>query len=447
MSKNLAQRIAEFALSFDYKDLSQEAIQEAKRRLIDTFSVALPAIEEEPIKMIKRVVEKVSSERSAKIWGTNLKTVLDYAAFINSSMTRYYDYNDTYLAKEALHPSDCIAGLIAIAEDKDKTGKDLILSIVLAYEIICKLADAASIRERGWDHVSYIAIGATVGMGKLLDLDIQRLTQAINLTASNVITLRQTRIGELSMWKGLSAPNAVRNATFYTLLAEQGITGPSPVFEGERGFFKQVSGEFDLDLEMKNKIVETSIKYYPVEYHSMGAAEAAFKIREKVNVEDIESIEIGTFRVSYNIIVKDPEKWDPKTKETADHSLPFIVAYILSKGKIEVDSYYDLFDPKVKSLMKKMKIFIDEDLDKLYPQAVPAKIRIKTKTGSTIEEEIIYPKGHFKNPLSQDELDAKFIKMTRSLYGDRVKEVLNEIKEIDRRSVREIITSLTYKKS
>ncbi|HLI45696.1 MAG TPA: MmgE/PrpD family protein [Geobacterales bacterium] len=445
MTDQLARRIADFVLSLEYDDLRPEVVNEAKRRIIDTFSVALPALEEETIKMVRKVVENTRSERDARIWGLGKKTTLDYAAFVNSSMTRFYDYNDTYLSKEALHPSDCIAGLIAIAEAKNKTGKDLITALALAYELICKLADASSIRERGWDHVSYIAIGATAGIGKLLDLDAQKLTQAINLTASNVITLRQTRIGELSMWKGLSSPNAVRNATFYSLLAEQGITGPSPVFEGERGFFKQVSGEFELDLELDNKILETSIKNYPVEYHSMGAAEVAFKIRDKIDVNKIESIEIGTFKVSYNIIVKDPEKWDPKTKETADHSLPFIVAYILANGKIEVDSYYDLFNPKVKSLMKKIRIYVDDELDKMYPQGCPAKIKVVTSDGQKVEDEIIYPKGHYRNPLTEEELNTKFMKMTKPLLGERTKTILNELRNIEDKSISDVVEALTYK--
>jgi len=443
MSKFLAERIAEYVRNFSYKDLNQQAIKEAKRRIIDSIAVALPAINEEPIKKIRNVVEKTSSERSATIWSSGKKTSLDYASFVNSAMTRYYDYNDTYLSKEALHPSDCIAGLMAVAENLDLDGKDLILAINIAYEIICKLADAASIRERGWDHISYIAIGTAAALGKLMDLSTEKITQAINLTAANVITLRQTRIGELSMWKGLSAPNAVRNAVFYSLLAEQGVTGPAPVFEGERGFFKQVSGEFDLDFKTSFKIIETSIKNHPVEYHSMGAAEAAFKIRNKIEIENIESIEIDTFRVSYNIIVKDPEKWDPKTKETADHSLPFIVAYILAKGKIEVNSYYDLGDPLVKSLIKKMKIAVDEKLDKLYPEAVPARITIKSKE-KTETEEVIYPKGHFKNPLSDHELENKFKKMIEPLLKDRTKDLLKDLNNIENKKVKDIVDQLVF---
>ncbi len=447
MNKNLAERIAEYVHNLRYEDLTEEVKREVKRRIIDSIAVALPAYKESPIRMIRELIKETSSRRSSTVWVYGDETSVDYASFINSAMVRYFDYNDTYLSKEALHPSDCIPALMAVCETLDKDGKELILATALAYEIICELADAASIRERGWDHISYIAIGTAAAVAKLLDLDLKKIEQAINLTASNSITLRQTRIGELSMWKGLSSPNAVRNAVFYTFLAEKGITGPSPVFEGERGFFKQVSGEFDLELKNPSKIIQTSIKNYPVEYHSMGAAEAAFKIRERINVEEIDTIEIGTFKISHYIIVKDPEKWDPKTKETADHSLPFIVAYILAKGKIDVDSYYDLNDPKVKSLMKKMKIYVDEELDRLYPEAVPSRIRIKLTNSRVEEETIIYPKGHSKNPLSDEELDMKFEKLLRNEMGYAYKDLLNDLKNLENKKIKEIIKKLVLNKS
>lgn len=445
MKRNLAEAIAEFASSFSYKELSGEAIKEAKRRIIDSIAVSIPTFNENVIKAIRSMFEGVKAEKAATIWGSMNKTSIDYASFVNSAMTRYFDYNDTYLSKEALHPSDCIAALIATAEARDIDGKELLNSIVLAYEIICKLADAASIRERGWDHVSYIAIGTAVAMARLLNLDIEKIKQAINLTAANVITLRQTRIGELSNWKGLSSPNAVRNAAFYALLAEKGITGPSPVFEGERGFFKQVSGEFELDLKKSFKIIETSIKNYPVEYHSMSAAEAAIALHDEIsNIDEIESIEIATFQVSYNIIVKDPEKWDPKTRETADHSLPFIVAKSLADGKMDLDSYLNLEDQRVKKLMKKMKIYVDEEIDKLYPNAVPVRIKIKLKN-RFLEKEIIYPKGHYRNPLSDEELNSKFLKLVKPYLKNESEELLKMLWNIEKADIKEIIRKLIIK--
>ena len=454
MTNYLAKRIAEYVSLIDYNKLSQEAIEESKKRLIDSIAVALSAYNEEPIKIIFNVIKSSTQRNGATLWGTKKKAPIDYASFYNSTMTRYIDYNDTYLSKEALHPSDSIGGLFSIAESMNLSGKDLILSIIISYEVACRLADAASIRDRGWDHASYIGIGVAAGASKLLNIDTEKTIQAINLTASNVITLRQVRVGELSMWKGCSAPNATRNAVFYTLLAANGMTGPSPVFEGERGFFKQVSGEFSIDhfagIETKDfKILETSIKYNPVEYNSMSAAEIALRLYDKIkDYSKIKSIDVDTFNVAYQIIVKDPEKWDPKTKETADHSMPYIIAHILVNGKITKESYYlqALKDERVKNLMKKINIKVDSEIDKLYPQGVPTRITVTLEDGSKISEEIIYPKGHYRNPLNREEINNKFLSLTEPLLKDRAKELLNKLWELDKVSnLKEIVELMRIK--
>lgn len=454
MTENLAKNIAEYVNAIDYSKLSQEAIEEAKKRIIDSIAVALPTHNEEPIKIIYNTIKSSTQRNGATLWGTKKKAPIDYASFYNSTMIRYIDFNDTYLSKEALHPSDSIGGLVAIAESKNLSGKDLILSLIISYEIACRLADAASIRDRGWDHASYIGIGVAAGASKLLGNDVDKTTHAINLTASNVITLRQVRIGELSMWKGCSAPNATRNAVFYSLLASQGMTGPAPVFEGERGFFKQVSGEFKIEhfagLETKDfKILETSIKYNPVEYHSMSAAEISLKLYDKIkDFSKIKNISVDTFNVAYQIIVKDPEKWDPKTKETADHSMPYIIAHILVNGKITKESYYPeaLKDERVRNLMKKINIKVDSEIDKLYPQGVPTRITVELEDGSKISEEIIYPKGHYRNPLTREELNNKFLSLTEPLLKENSKELLNKLWNLDNISnLKEIVELMKIK--
>jgi len=454
MAKLLADKIAEYVKSVNYNNLTNEAIEEAKKRIIDSIAVALPTYNEIPIRIIYETIKNSSQRKGATLWGTKKKVPIDYASFYNSSMTRYIDYNDTYLSKEALHPSDSIAGLFSITESMNLSGKDLLTSIIIDYEIICRLADAASIRERGWDHVSYIAIGVAAGASKLLDLDIKKIVQAINLTASNVITLRQVRIGELSMWKGLSAPNATRNAIFYTMLAANGMTGPAPVFEGERGFFKQVSGELDLDKfggynTKEFKIFETSIKFNPVEYHSMSAAEIAVRLHNKiVDVSKIKNIDVDTFNVAYQIIVKDPEKWEPKTKETADHSMPYIIAHCLIYGKITKESYYEnaLKDERVRALMKRINIKVDNEIDKLYPQGVPTRITITLDDGSKISEELIYPKGHYKNPLTKEELNDKFLALVEPLLKENAKELLNKLWNLDKlNDLKEIVELMRFR--
>ncbi|MEM0322216.1 MAG: MmgE/PrpD family protein, partial [Thermoprotei archaeon] len=240
-------------------------------------------------------------------------------------------------------------------------------------------------------------------------LDKHKLVQAVNLAATPNIALRQTRAGELSMWKGCAAANAARNGLFAALLAKHGMSGPSPVFEGEMGFVKQVSGPLELNLGVgEPKLLETHIKYYPVEYHAMSAVDVARRLREKVDPNEVAEIKVDTFSVGWRIIAKDPEKWDPKTKETADHSLPYIVAATLVDGSISLDSYLEwkLRDQSIRRLLGVMKISVDAEFDKMYPESTPVRIKVVTKGGSIYTEEATYPRGHYKNPLSDQEVET-----------------------------------------
>jgi len=203
------------------------------------------------------------------------------------------------------------------------------------YEVQCRLCDAASLRARGWDHVTYGAISTALLSGKLLGLSAEQLRHALALAAIPNVALRQTRSGELSMWKGCAFANAARNGVFAALLAGEGVTGPWEVFEGEFGFWKQVAGPFALpplagvtgDDWM---ILQTYIKFWPVEYHAQSAVDAALQLRSKIDITQIERIEIASFDAAVDIIGKDPEKYRPRSRETADHSMPYCVAIALT---------------------------------------------------------------------------------------------------------------------
>ncbi|MET1102202.1 MAG: MmgE/PrpD family protein [Pyrodictiaceae archaeon] len=446
MSKELAKRIAEWSVNVSYNKLPPKVVHEAKKRIIDSLGVALGAFNEEPVRIARRIAYFSSSSGYAgTIWGTPYKVMADHATFVNGCATRYFDFNDTYLGKEALHPSDNIPALIAVAEAEDADGRRLIEGIIVAYEVAARLADAYSIRARGWDHVTYIAISSAVGAAKIMGLDVEKTRHAINLAVVANNALRQTRVGEISMWKGCAAANAARNGVFAALLAKYGMTGPAPIFEGEMGFFKLVSMEaFDIPVmggerDEPYKILQTSIKYWPVEYHAMSAVEAALRIVEKhggpLRPDEIERIDVKTFDVAYKIIVKDPEKWDPKTRETADHSLPYIIAAALLDGKI----WLDTFKPQrylaqdVRKVMAKMKIVVDPEHDALYPEGIKNTIIVTLKDGRRLEESSTYPPGHWKNPLSDTQVEEKFWRLVGDKLADKDagKEALKAIWRIE----------------
>src|SRR5262245_5566112 len=158
MTTTLAHRLANFACSLEFEDLGKNVVHEVKRRLIDSFACALGAWNEEPCRIARNVVADFSAKHGATVIGTDHKAPPDWAAFANGCCIRYFDYNDTYLSKEPAHPSDNFSAVLAVAESVGATGRELIPAIALAYEVQCRLCDAASIRARGWDHVTYGAV-------------------------------------------------------------------------------------------------------------------------------------------------------------------------------------------------------------------------------------------------------------------------------------------------
>jgi len=444
MSDKYSRLFAQYAISA--KDIPNETAHEVKKRILDSFGVMYLASHECATKAAKKYSYMFPNPNGSTVFGTNYKTNPEIAGFVNGVMVRCLDFNDTYLSKEPLHPSDMIPGLFAIAEWKKLSGKQLIEAIAIAYEISISLCDAASLRAHGWDHVNYIAIGTVCGVGKLLGLSLEQIEHAISIAVVPHASMRQTRAGELSMWKGMAAANSVRNAIFATLLSMNGITGPYHPFDGEMGFFKQLlKGEIfdDLALEslFKNippkKILDTHIKYYPVEYHAQSIVDIVKELHKKIgNPDKIESIHIETFKTAYEIIAKDPEKWSPKTKETADHSIQYITVVGLLDGDVTKYSFDKerLNDPRVKELLLKHTTLEEKsEFTAGYPDGIPNRVTVKTKDGKVYTKEVKYPRGHAKNKMTTEEVIEKFRDNVGSiLTKERTENLINIVMNIDK---------------
>jgi 2-methylcitrate dehydratase len=423
----IANRLAEYAHSFSYRHLPAAVVHEVKRHMLDSLGCAFGAWNAAPCWIARRIAQSVKVTDGATLWGTTHKTLPDLAAFANGAMVRYLDFNDTYLSKEPAHPSDNLAAILAIGEMAQASGKQIIEAIALAYEIQSRLCDAAALRPRGWDHVTYGPFSSALATAKLLRLSKTQTAQAVNLAGVSNIALRQTRVGDLSMWKACAFSNATRNGVFAAQLAREGMTGPSPIFEGEKGFMKLVSGQFDLPAfggegqsgqeEVHFKILETYIKHYPVEYHAQTAVEAALIVRDELVQSEgrqalagITDIEIGSYDVAIEIIGRDREKWHPETRETADHSFPYCVAVALLDGAITLRSFDKkrLADQALHAMMQKIRVVEQPDFVGWYPQAMPTRVAVRTAAGKEHVKQVDYPLGHPRNPMSDREVEEKF---------------------------------------
>lgn len=424
----IAHRLADYAQGLSFARLPADVAHEVKRRVLDSLGCALAAWTAQPCRIARRLASSVKTAGGATLWGTAHRTTPDLAAFANGALVRYLDFNDTYLSLEPAHPSDNVAAVLAAAEASQASGTRAMEAIVLAYEVQCRLCDAAALRPRGWDHVTYGPISAALGAAKVWRLPRAQTIQAVNLAAVASAALRQTRVGEVSMWKACAFSNAARNGVFAALLARDGMTGPSPIFEGEKGFMKLVSGPFQLPAfggEREGagravqpfKILDTYIKHYPVEYHAQTAVEAALVVRDELlkaegkgAPAEITEIEVGSYDVAVEIIGRDPEKWRPATRETADHSFPYCVATMLLDGTVTEESFAParLRRAAVRELMEKVRVVELPEFAGWYPQAMPTRLTVRTAAGKEYVKQVDYPLGHPRNPMSDREVEEKF---------------------------------------
>jgi len=437
-----AQRLVDYAFALGSGSIPGQTAREAKKRLIDAFACMLGAYREPAAAIARQTAPRVAGGLHATILGSASPTTLEAAAFANGVLVRALDFNDTYLSKEPAHPSDNIAACLAAAEAAGRGGMEFLRAMVAAYEVQCRLCDSASLRSRGFDHVAYGAFSSAIAASMLLGLTREEALCAVNIAGTVSPALRQSRAGELSMWKGCAFANAARDAVFAAVLAKGGMTGPSPVFEGEFGFEKVVSGAMELPSSFGGesgegfKLDETYIKFYPAEYHSQSAIGAAVDLRAEMEdpIGEVASVAVKTFRAGYEIIGKDPERWRPKTRETADHSLPFLVAAAILDGNVTLSTFSErMDDEELIAFTQRVRVEVDPDLDSMYPDAVPNRVEVTLKSGRLVTAEMIYPRGHPRNPMTDLEVEEKFRRLGAwCLTEKKAGEILSRIWELEK---------------
>jgi 2-methylcitrate dehydratase len=428
----LAQRIAEWARATRYESLGPKTIHEVKRRVLDSIGTALGAWHSRPARVTREIAGSVPLAGGASMLGSRHRTTPDLATFTNGALVRYLDFNDTYLSKEPAHPSDNIPAAWAAGQMVGASGRDLITATALAYELQCRLCDAASLRKHGWDHVYYGALSSALAAAWLYKLDVQQTVHALGLAGVCNFATRQTRTGQISDWKACAFSNAARNGVFAAGLARKGMTGPNEIFEGPKGLFKMVTGPFELAWSTGPEdwmILKTYIKYWPAEYHSQSAIDAALQLRKEVgDPAQIQEVLIESFEAAVSIIGSEPEKWRPTSRETADHSMGFCVACALLDGDVTRASFSDakIKDPAVLGLLDRTRIIETDECNAGYPKGIPNKLIITLSDGRRLSKKVDYPRGHAGNPMTDDEVVAKFRALAEGVVSSSTAERIIE---------------------
>ena len=411
-----AENMARFVERASYDDLSENARRQLKIRVLDAIGCAVGALDSEPLRAIEaQIADFGGAERCVLIGGG--RTAPDRAAFHNSALVRYLDFNDSYLAKgETCHPSDNLGSVLAAAEYAGGSGRDLVAALAVAYQVQCRLSDAAPVRAKGFDHTTQGAYAVAAGVSKALGLDRTRTAHAIAICGTALNALRVTRTGALSHWKGLAFPHMAFSATHGVFLAMRGVTGPLEVFEGNKGFMDAIAGRFQIDWDREDleRVTRTIVKKYNAEIHSQSTLEAVLDLKRAHGFapEDVHRIDIETFDVAYHIIGggEEGDKTRVRTKEQADHSLPYMVAVAALDGQVLPQQYEPerIGRQDVQTLLGKVSIRPADDFTRRFPEEMPCRIAVLLADGRRLIQEKRDYEGFHTRPMTWETVAEKF---------------------------------------
>ncbi|MGI6879211.1 MmgE/PrpD family protein [Microbacterium sp. gxy059] len=410
------QHLARFVADATFDDISDEAVAQLKIRVLDTIGVAIGALDAAPIVAIGGLVDDLGGTPISTLIGGG-KTSPDRAAFYNSALSRYLDFMDSYLAKgETNHPSDNFGAVLASAESVNATGAELLTAFAIAYQVHARLSDVAPVRAQGFDHTTQGAYAAAAASAKALRLDVDQIANAIAISGTANNALRVTRTGSLSHGKGLAYAQVSNEGVFAALLAMHGITGPGEVFEGNKGFKHSIAGDFEIDWaeEDLERVRLSIIKKHNAEIHSQSALDAAQDVRAQDGFDPsrIARVRLRTFDVAHAIIGggEEGDKRTVRTKEEADHSLPWMLAVVLLDGELSPAQYAPerIVADDVQGLMRVVEIVPDDGFSARFPAEMPADLEVTLDDGSALRAERSSYEGFHTDPLSWEGARRKF---------------------------------------
>jgi 2-methylcitrate dehydratase len=415
----LIEQLADWVLGFDFDRLSETAVRHAKLLLLDSIGCGLAALQdEEDFRAVVRLAEELGGKPECTILGSSVKTSAPVAALANGALIRALDLNDAYWGpNRGGHPSDNMATVLAAAERSGSAGRAVIEAIVAGYEIDGRIRDIG-VRDGDFDYVTYIGLAAAATAGRLLGLDRERLADALGLAATYSPALGVVRGGHISAAKWLGSGLAGHTGVLAALLAAQGLSGPRNALDDEHGWAHVVMPGADLSrlvapAEKDFRIEHASIKAYPSVMTSQAAIAATLQARAELK-GDPKQIERVDARMADIPMVRshvaNPQRRYPASRETADHSLQFLVAVALLDGELTPRQFegHRWRDPEVLAVMDRIHIELDPALAR-YADTFPCWVRLILRSGESSEADVPYAPGHHHGGgMTAESVGAKF---------------------------------------
>lgn len=431
-------RLSRWAEQLRFEQLSDAAVHEAKRYLLDSLGCALGGFRQHDVQIALAVLGEHAGPGPSTVIGSGRKMDPISASLLNALMVRVMDYNDIYWKQDPSHPSDIIPAALATGERAGKNGRDLIVGIVLAYEIEMRLCEAAfpGIRERGWHHATFTAFAAPLVAAKMLDLGWEKMQHAVGISGSRMATFGAVTAGKLTMMKNTVDPLATQSGVLAALLAERGFSGPEHVIDGKEGLVHCLGAGWRLEILESGlgeswRITQCGMKAFPTEALTHAPISCVLALIEEHDLapEQVLKVRIRSLARAADILA-DPSKYDPRSKETADHSLPYCIAAAIADRQVTPLQFTDekISDPRIRAQLNKVEVIADPEIEALFPGLQRVVVEITTTDGRAFTKQIDYPKGDPRNPLTDAEVEQKFDALAEPVLsargGKRVKDAV-----------------------
>ena len=444
MAETITAKMAQWAAGVKFDNIGDRAVHEARRYLLDSLGCAFGGYRQEDAEIALEVLDEIGGKGTSTIIGTGKKSDPVTAALANALMVRIMDYNDIYWQQDPSHPSDIIPAAMACGERAKKNGKELVVGIILGYEFECRMCEAAfpGVRERGWHHATLTAFVSPIVAGRMLGLPWEKIQHAIGISASRHATLGAVTAGKLTMMKNTVDPMATQSGVMAALLAEKGYTGPEHVIDGKEGLVKVFGPEWKLNVLTDGlgeswRIERCGMKAFPTEAltHTPISAVLDIVIGSDLAPEQIAKVHIRSLARAADILA-DPSKYDPRSKETADHSLPYVIAAAIVDRQVTPAQFEPekIMNPRIREQLRKIEVVADLEIEKVFPKLQRVIVKVKTTDGREFEKQLDFPKGDPRNPLSDREIEEKFDALAAPVLSDdrrrRVKDAVWKLEKL-----------------
>jgi len=458
----LSYDLARWASGLSYDDLSTDAVARAKLFLFDSLGCALGGSQQEDARILlehHRLMHpnKVAGGGPCTCFVSGFRTNPVDASFLNAHMIRAMDYNDIYWKADPSHPSDLISGPMALAESEGLSGQDLIVGIIIAYELEMRLAEFGrpGVREYGWHHATITGFASPFAAGRMLGLGVEQMVSAAGISGSRSGHVGAVTAGKLTNMKNTVDPWATRLGVESALLAKLGYSGPEHIFDGKEGLFHvfghsvyqgkpcafdeaTLTGDLPAKPGDHYRILDCGMKSFPIEALSHAPLTAMMKCVQENDIKagDVTEIKVEVIARAADIL-GDPHKYRPTGKETADHSLPYSLAVGLVDGMVTPLQFKQerIDDKSLEPVMDMVKVVANEEFEELFPEYQPSRVTLTLKDGSTHQKRVDVPKGDPRDPMTEQEIGVKFKALGGAVVGeDRCDELRSVIMNVENES-------------